>query len=333
MKAFIRYSCTLLVGVIFSGIFSVSIAFTQITDTTGTSSGLRGSPRVYKYSTRTAALADANIADTFDPSLININPASLSFVNNLKQVQINIFQNWNNNLMYENLTVPGFRYRNHTVTGQLSFFHEGANSTNYLGRNPKPQPDLNSYQVDIAYAYSFENVLSLGVMTNVSFTNNDFAQIWTSHVSIGLIYAPSRSISYGIAFRGLGNSPIYRLITTSENIRRTALWSQNLREVLELGATLQFPVDTENSYLSFSLANEKRFGEEGIWYKAGLEITKISFLALRSGILFHPENNVYAPRFGLGIKNKFFVLDYAVSYQDKLYERYHQVAITIPLNF
>lgn len=301
----------------------------QITNKTNTSDGTRGALRVYKYDTRTAALGDATVGDNRDLSAINMNPAALSFVrNNIYSVEINSMQNWNNNMMLENITFPMFKYFDHTFAGQVTIHHPGLEQTNILGTYPYPQPDLLMYQFDLAYSASFLNVLSIGIFNNFTFAQNENAQYWTYYPVFGLMYAPSPSISYGLVFRGIGRSVTYLL--ADNNI--TALGSQNLRESLELGATLKLPVDTDKTRLSFSLANEKQFGEKGIWYKAGAEVVGWNFIALRGGLLLQPETDVYAPRFGLGIVTDMIELDYAISYNDRLYERFHQFGLTFHLD-
>lgn len=329
MKITITYSLKPIWGVLVL-IFCLSLpveVYAQLTDTTNT--GQRGTPRIYKMSARTGALGDATVGDPTDISVININPAGLAFVGDLSSAEVNIAQNWNNNVVMENFTLPAIRYYAHTFAAQFSLQHDrGLNSFNLLGTNPMPQPKITMYQVDFVYAFTIEDVLSIGVLNNLSYAENSIAQFTTYYATLGMMYAPSQSISYGIALRGLGRSVVYDVVTRSQTI----LGSQDLRESLELGATLQFPVDTDETYLSLSMSNEKRFGEEGIWYKAGLEVRKIPFISLRAGILFQPETDVYAPRFGLGIISDWIDLDYTVSYSSELYERYHQLGITLHLN-
>ncbi len=287
-----------------------------------------GIPRLLKLNARTGAMGDATVADPTDVSSININPAALSFVRDFRNVQVNIFQNWNNNLMLENITVPAFRRSGHHLAAQLGIHHKGYNTTNLLGRSTLFEPQIRMYQFDLAYAYSVDNVLSFGIFNNITYAENDVAQYWTYYPTFGIIYAPSQSISYGIAFRGLGRSVGYNFVDLEDGPVITTLRSINLRESLELGATLQFPIDTDQTYLSLSLANEKRFGEEGIWYKAGLEWKSVPFAALRGGLLFQPERSIYAPRLGLGIITSIIEFDYMVSHSDRLVERYHQMALT-----
>lgn len=309
-------------------LFTPVDSWAQLTDTTN--AGQRGAPRIQKVSARTAALGNATVGDPTDISVININPAGLAFVQDLKDAQINVSQNWNNNMMLENFTLPAFKIYNHTIAAQFSIHHDrGFESVNFLGTNPMPQPQITMYQLDVVYSVTIANTFSIGVLNNFSYAENSIAQFSTYYPTLGMMYAPSESVSYGIAFRGLGRSIVYNVVGSRG---LTTLGSQDLRESLELGASLQFPADTDKTYMSISLANEKRFGEEGVWYKAGLEWTNIPLLALRSGIIFKPETNVYAPRFGAGIVSDFLTLDYTVSYSKDLYERFHQLGITLHLD-
>lgn len=302
--------------------------FAQLSDNSNNENGLRGAPRVYKYGARTAALGDATIGDNTELSVINMNPAALSFIQDVLVLQINTIQNWENNLMLENATFPLLKTVSHTFAGQFAYHHGGFEQTNILGAAPLPQPQIEMYQFDLAYAFNFRNVLSFGILNNFTLAQNEIAQYWTYYPILGIMYAPSESISYGMAFRGLGRSVTYNFHSGGQ----TTLASQNLRESLELGATLHLPVDTDKTYLSLSIANEKRFGEDGIWYKAGMEIQRVPFLAFRGGIMFQPEAKVYAPRFGLGIVTDIIQLDYAISYDKRLYERFHQLGLTLHLD-
>lgn len=298
----------------------------QLTDTTGTGSGQRGAPHIYKYDARTTAMGDATVSDPTNLAAININPASMSFIREFHgKIEFNAFHNWNNNLMTGNATIPVYAEFGHRVAAQVGLYHAGFNSLNPLGGNPQPQPNLSMYQVDLAYAYAWENMLSVGVFNSTTLSRNSDAQYWTNFTNIGLLYAPTPTLSYGVVFKGLGRSVVYDII--DENT--TTLGSQNLRESLELGATVKFPVEEEDTNVALSLANEKRFGQNGIWYKIGLEVIAASQVAFRGGFVLHPENRVAAPRLGLGYITDFIELDYAVSFNEGLYERYHQLGFTI----
>lgn len=298
--------------------------------TTG-SEEIFGTPKVYKLDTRTIGMGDATVADPSYLTSMNINPAALPFARNLRTVQINLFHDWDQNLAWENISFPVYASRNHTIAAQIGHHHTELSTVQFLDNNPAAQPVFNTFQADLAYALSLYDVVSLGVLSNVSFAHNKHSQFWSSFVTLGILYAPSQSISYGVAFRGLGRSITYSTIPDG----RTGLGTQNLRESLEIGATLHFPVDTDRTWMSLSMANEKRFGEKGIWYKGGLEAYVTHYLALRSGLQLRiesrntPENNVFAPRFGIGILARTFTIDYSFSTSNRLYKGFHQFGFTV----
>lgn len=307
----------------------------QLTDTSGAEEGLRGAPRTYKYDARTSALGDATVADPTYLSGYNMNPAILSFVRDANVVQVNSYHAWNNNLMQQVITLPAIRQDVHSVSAQFGVIHNGINSLNYLGGSEVPEPEIDGIHLDLAYAYSYENVLSLGVMNNISYMQNNQSDLWSYSMNLGVLYAPSESVSYGMVFRGLGRSPVYEITEQDDGTigpgeaGQTVVRDQNLRESLELGATLRLPVDSDYTDFSMSLANEKRFGQSGLWYKIGVELNVHSAVYFRGGLLFQPNDDIYTPRLGLGIDGDFVKIDYSVSFQDQLFERFHQLGLTI----
>lgn len=291
---------------------------------------LTGQLRPYKYDVRTSALGDATVADPAYASSMNSNPASIALAENFNSVQINLFHNWNNNLAWESIAYPIFRNAGHAFAGQLGYHHAGFEKMNMLGENPYTQPELDAFQADLAYAWTYREVFSLGIMGNLSFTQNEHSRYWSSFVNLGLMYAPSRSVSYGATLKGLGRTPAYTILDDG----RTGIRPDDLPATLELGATLHFPVRAEKTGFSVSMANEKIFGEKGIWYKGGVEARPVPALALRTGLLFHlkdsdsDDDHILAPRFGIGFLAGFATIDYSFSPSDQLYERFHQIGVT-----
>ena len=321
-------------GTLFNALFATFLAAllggaplqAQSADSLGVVTG-SGSLQVYKYDARSSALGNAGVADYRDLSSINMNPAALTFVRELRTLHLTLLQNWENNLMSQSFTLPAMAHGPHRVTAQLGIQHKGSGATSLIGSPTRPEPDLMMVQADLVYAWSLENILSFGIMNSVSFANNEHARFWSYHAVLGALYAPSQSVSYGISFRGLGRGITYELLDNG----RTALGSRDLGEVLELGATLSFPVDTDHTWLSLSLANMKRFSQRGVWYTGGLEVKPIPELALRSGLLFHPEERIYLPRFGFGIELERFRLDYTISHKHQWDDRYHQLGLILHL--
>lgn len=323
MKSPVYHTTLLLLAGLVIALSLPGMVLAQLTDPSDSITGQRGAMQIYKYDARSSALAGANIAEAVDVSAINLNPAALSFVRNPNALQMTMHQNWNNNMMMQNFTLPAMMNYSHSFATQFGLHHSGARATN-PGSGAWPTPDLSMYQADFAYAWSFENILSVGVFNNISFARNENARFWTYFANIGVMYAPSRTISYGLTLKGLGRSITYEILEGG----RTILGSQALRQSLELGTTLHFPVDSDERYMSLSISNEKRFGENGMWYKGGLELKPTSVLSLRTGILFHPDIRPI-PRFGFGLGGDVFSLDYTFSYRRVVDHQFHQLGLTL----
>ena len=193
-----------------------------------------------------------------------------------------------------------------------------------MGSPTLPEPELDQYQAAFAYAYALNKEFSVGLLQNISYTSNNTAQYWTYSSDFGIVYAPEKSITYGLSFRGLGRETTYEIIETGETTLGSALSTQSL----EVGATVRFPTE-KRTYLSISFANEKRFGEDGLWYKGGIELLPYSFIAVRSGAMFNFSESVYIPRFGLGYNAKFVRLDYMVAPKKFSDEHFHQIGLTV----
>lgn len=317
------YTIPLLFVAMVLALLTPGLSSAQLIEPDDAIGGQRGAMQVYKYDARSSALAGANIAEAVGVTAINLNPAALSFVRNTDAFQMTMHQNWNNNMMMQNFTLPAMVNYSHRMAAQIGIHHSGANATN-PGSGAWPTPDLSMYQTDFAYAWSFENILSVGVFNNISFARNEHARFWTYFANVGVMYAPSQTISYGLTLKGLGRSITYEILESG----RTVLGSQALRQSLELGTTLHFPVDSDERYMSLSISNEKRFGENGMWYKGGLELKPSSVLALRTGILFHPDIRPI-PRFGFGLVGGVISLDYTLSYRRVVDEQFHQLGLTV----
>jgi|AntRauTorckE6833_2_1112554.scaffolds.fasta_scaffold24347_2 hypothetical protein len=283
-----------------------------------------GIPRIYNLDARSIALGESGIADIGQFTAFSINPALLSVTPYKNSFHINAYQNWQNNLMGYDLTLPALSAGAHTGVIRFGYFDAGFGEINPLGSNRQPEPNLTMYQVDAGYSLALSSVFSIGVLQTVSYAENERAQFSTYSVNTGLMYDPDGAISYALTVDGIGRSVKYQFIEDGT----TVLGSRNIPVSLQIGATFRYPIDDEEPSVSISLANEKRFGEQGLWYKGGLEVKPMPYLALRSGLLFQPEDLTYIPRFGIGFHLQRFHLDYAASpilFQD---ERFHLLGLT-----
>ena len=298
----------------------------QLADSTGIDTGLRGAPRIQKIDSRSAALAGSTVADIAGNSSVNMNPALIAFVRNSDAVEFNYYHNWNNNLVQHIITPPSISYKNHHFIFQTALFHDGNGTGNIKGSAPLPVPDFTMFDLGLGYAISYENILSIGIYNNVSYGQNTHSSdLWTYYSEIGVLYAPSRNITYGAVFRGLGRSIMYEFDESGASL----LMDQRIRQVLELGATLKFPVDSDRPQFAISFSNEKHFGRKGIWYKGGLEVNPAPSISLRSGIIFEPDQKIYAPRYGIGINTRHLQLHFSISPKQLHAERFHQAGLAV----
>jgi len=285
-----------------------------------------GAVRSRKFDTRSLALGSATIADQHGGVGIGINAAVSGLGGKQPVLYSDSYHNWDTNLMQHNLTLPALPYNAHHIVLRLGVLHNGLDEVNPSGSSSFPEPDITGYEVDIAYAFAVTDAFSVGLLQQISRISNDDEQFWIYTADLSLIYAPDGPVSYGMAFRGIGREGTFEILRTGE----TDLSTSNQKPGFELGLTYRYP-DEERSYFSVSLANEKRFGEEDIWYKGGLELLPVSFLALRGGILFQIDEDVVLPRAGLGLKTGFLNLDYVIAPDDFSGEQFHQLGITIKL--
>ena len=284
----------------------------------------KGVLSIQQFDTRSLSLGSATVSDLYGRASFGSNPALSGLYRNGIVFQTHSNHNWNTNLMQHSFTLPTISIENHHFTARAGLLNQGYDKLDIFGNSELPVPDIELYHAEAAYAYAFSDVFSLGVLQSVTYTFNEDAQYWTYFADFGIIYAPAKNISYGLAFRGLGHEVNYEIIETGT----TTLGSNLMRQSLELGATFRFPTE-ERTFMSLSFANEKRFGESGIWYKGGLELLPNPIISLRGGVLFHNRDTRFIPRTGIGINFKYGSLDYMIAPKNMDGEYFHQIGLTI----
>lgn len=292
-----------------------------------TSDENKGVISIQQFDTRSLSMGSATVSDLYGRASIGINPALSGLYMKKNVIQANSSFNWNTNLMQHTLTSPTVSIRNHHFTVRAGFINQGSNKLNFFESDQLPDLDVSLYHAETAYAFAFSDAFSMGVLQNVTYTFNNDAKYWTYFTDIGFIYAPAENITYGMVFRGIGHEVNYEIIETSE-ASVTTLGSNLMQQTLELGATFRFPIE-ERTFMSLSFSNEKRFGENGIWYKSGLEILPNSLIALRGGVIFHIGNSMFIPRTGFGVNFKYGNLNYMFAPRKVSGEYFHQMGLTI----
>lgn len=273
------------------------------------------------FDTRSLAMGSATIADVYGKPSIGINAALFGLFNEPQYIQFNTNHNWDTNFLQHSLSLPAFSYGPHHVTMRFGLLHRGPENLPFTSSASMNEPDLSTYRAEIGYALALSNHVSLGTLQSVSYTTaGEGEQQWNYVSDIGLVYIPDGAVSYGLVFRGLGYKTTYDTVGTGQ----TTLDDPLARQILEIGATLRYPVE-ERTFLSISFANEKRFGEEGLWYKGGVEVTPIPMINLRGGIVANFDQSEFLPRVGLGINTRMVQVDYTIG------DTFHQFGLTIKI--
>lgn len=285
----------------------------------------RGVLRIQMMDTRSLSMAGTTISDTYGRPSIGINAALSGLFNEPPFVQFNSNHNWDSNFMQHDLTLPTIYYGAHHVTARFGLLHQGFENIPFTSTSSLPEPDIIMYRAELAYAIAISNYFSMGTLQSISYTTTDEeAQYLNYFADIGLVYAPDSPVSYGLVFRGLGRETAYEIIETGETI----LDSQLARQRLEIGATFRYPIE-QRTYLSISFANEKRFGEDGLWYKGGFEVIPISMIHIRGGAMVNFDQSLFIPRMGLGIDVSVFQVDYMMAPKNLIGEHFHQIGLTV----
>ncbi len=314
-----------IIGVCFTGIIVLNTqipALAQIYNAEENKGIIRTQSQ--SFDTRSLAMGSATIADLFGNVSMGVNAALPGLYKNDLFFQLDTYHNWDTNLIQYGLTLPTITMGPHHITARLSFLNNGYDEINYLGTSTRPEPDVSMYQADVAYSLALSDVFSVGVLQSVSFIKNEESQYLTYIADLGLVYAPQGYVSYGMVFRGIGRTLNYEIIETGQ----TTLGSGTSTKSLEIGATIHYPIE-DRTFLSISLSNQKRFTEEGLWYKGGIEILPISVLSLRAGVLAQLDDSIFIPRFGIGINMHTVRVDYVIAPNDLLGEHFHQMGLTI----
>jgi len=302
-------------------LFCQNIALAQIQ----TDDNIKGVFPSQMFDTRSLSMANTTIADMHRGQSIGINAAISGLIQEPTFIHFNSNHNWENNFMQYDLTLPTLSNGPHHMTARFGLLHRAVESMPFFNPPTLPEPDATMYRAELAYAIAFSDYFSIGTLQSISYTTtNEEAKYWNYFADIGLVYAPDGPISYGLIFRGLGHQTTFEIIETGQ----TTLGSRLAQQSLEVGATLQYPAD-DKTFLSLSFSNEKRFGEEGMWYKAGVEIIPVSVISLRGGAMVNFEQSLFIPRAGLGFDAGVFKIDYMIAPKNLIGEQFHQIGLTI----
>ncbi len=280
---------------------------------------------VQNTDTRSLSLGNSTLADTYFTDAFGINPAIIGFDGQGNWIYGSLNQDWNTNILQATLSLPRVSFGAHSFSTRISAVNRGPASIR-IGDTPDFNPTYTLIQGSLAYAFRIHEHVSLGLLQNLTYTDHFSDNRITYGADLGLLYSPDGAVSYAISFRGLGQD-----VTVFNDGSGEELQYDLMRQVLEIGATLRYPEYEKRHFLSFSLSNEKRFGEDGMWYKGGLEVLPVSFLALRTGIMLQTEERKLVPRFGIGAYVSFLRFDYSIGPNELNGVRFHQFGLSLQL--
>jgi hypothetical protein len=259
---------------------------------------------------RTASLGGAGVAEAADASSMYWNPAAMSFVSHSSIVASSILE-WNREAVYGTVSLPPLSL------GRQQVLILGGTGSVY-GKD-LTQPYFTYSGIDLGYAIKFYDVVSVGFLTNIRYGKTRLYGIGAASTSLGVFYAPSPGITYGLSFEGIGMG-INNSFDGNEN---KIYYARSLEKSLHIGSTFRFPSLYREAYIAILLESQKIFNKRGATYRAGIETYPFHFLKLRGGLI--AGSGSVSGTMGGGITFGRFGLDYAVSPSTKI-SRFHQMS-------
>lgn len=275
------------------------------------------------FGARASSMANANSADAYDIASMYSNPALTAFNRNPSAIELSALYQNKQNMKMGQLLAPLFNNRKQSFNAGFLFHLIGSD---YLGLDQNTFKKAPSYyRFDLNYARALSSTFSIGATSGAAYSISDSTQTWSNSSAIGIYYSPTPTVSYGAVFKGGFSGSYY--IYDSET---TSLQKNDLPKSFEIGVRLRYPTIARSPFLTLSFANEKVIGQHGLWYKGGIELLPINFLAIRSGYIYGPE--LQGARFGIGFNLGNFRLDYAISTSAPLFSnQLHQLTFSIKL--
>lgn len=280
---------------------------------------------------RSSSLAGANIVDPASKFGAFQNPAAGVF--NTSETLVSLASSYNNtnNIHIQTLATSFDAGSLDRILLGISYLGTGFSG---LSSSNSDQLSFKQLNLDLAYSRSLTRSLGLGLEINSMFGSAGSDKDFTSNAGIGLVYAPTSMLSYGIKYSGsiienntFGSGLAY-FFSASEN--KTVLVKENQPQSLEIGTMLYFPSFAKNQVFTLSFANQKLFGESGMIYKSGLEIFFDDTIILRGGYFY--SLNVQGGRFGFGFNVGSLSFNYAFIHNN-LDQNGQSQQVSLSINF
>lgn len=289
---------------------------------------------------RSTSLGHTQVSDSYSLEGVHTNPAAFLFNRGNMSVTSGLFYSGYSNIMVEHLSGVLIHNDLHLLAAAITHQHNGSENLS-LNTQKDILLEFTQYNFSLYYATKLTSTLGIGGGISGVYGSTEFDSKWAANSNIGFYYTPSPSVSYGLAYSGLGgnsnNLGANLRYTYNDHLASpdrppgTQITYESLSHQLEIGATFRFPTLTDQPDFTLSFANKKIFGTEGMIYKIGLEFFPTSPVVLRTGYYFRNEG-LNGLRAGFGLRAGSAMIDYAFSgAMTGLNGNAHQVSLSFKL--
>ena len=299
-------------GILLSALFSVNSALSQQITTYES--------QTVKTGARSMALADGIVSDKYDVTSMYSNAATLAYIQNFAL----LFDHSEERSIHasnENISIPFRLEKNQTIAVAASLRHVG-----YIGQSKDDEFKTEEFGYDFAYAVEIARGVSIGGTLDLRYGKSSTSKLWALSGLVGFYYLPAENLSFGMAFRQIGNGIIY----SSDQVN-TSLSSVRLPGSIDAGVAMRYPTIFRPLVMTLLASNEKIFRRDGIIYRGGGEFIFRQWLVGRIGYYFDSGQKTGSARYGIGLRVSRMNVDYSISPQawsDELY----RLSIAIGLN-
>ena len=257
----------------------------------------RGDPRF--SGARGAALGGALGSDAYDIETLYWNPAGINTIAR-PGIMASHRHDWDLAVYEEGIAARLVKSGGHALAASVRVIHAGS-----IGQVKDLK--FRQFSGDIAYAYELITDFSFGILAGVRMGSTDAGSTTGYSMSLGILYSPSPSVSYGLTMRDLGRSLEYLPQSIAAGARPTL--DEFRPAAMEISSTLRFPSKSRSHFLQILVAVEHNMITKEYLYRGGLEVLLTDFLAARLGYVNAPVTQANG---GLGLMLGRLELDYAI---------------------
>ena len=277
---------------------------------------------------RTVSLGSSQVSDAYNLNSMYSNPAAVSDLHYPQQIVSSAFYDPYQNISSVHIASHLISEGDHSVNIGASF---GSSGLGHGNDNHAEALRFRQYDFDMNYAYALTHAVSVGTMLRFAIgeSSQTGSYEWAGTSLVGIYYSPSSEVQYGVVYKGsfaydfMGYD--FRYISHDG---LTRVQREKLPHRFEMGASFRYPSTLSKPFLVLSLSNEKTVGRYGVIYKGGVEVSPVTYLALRGGYLMDAKH--HSSRFGIGLFIGRVQLDYTFVPLLSRPVRIHLLTITVP---